>query len=241
MDGDDTVKDKTIVRYYSIRASVFWCWVALCIVLISGLIISQNAEGGKTQQRTAYTEYGTIMTQLKNVNECYLCGDSNESMMDYYRKFDTVGIIGLNQWYILDLRLKEYDSEGNFVAKKGSSEDYGSMPTMKYGISAIPSRGMSSVTIQSTDGMFDETVIKKHLCQKCLDKVSNTLARDTVEGQEEYLPFCVVDFETLELYPLQREGHSYFVRDYWVQIESINDDVEIEVMHLPEIYEDNGE
>lgn len=237
MDGDDTMKDKKIVRYYSIRASVFWCWVTLCILLISGLIISWNTEGGKTQQRTAYTEYGTIMTQLKNTSECYLCGSSNESMMDYYKKYDTIGIVGLNQWYILDLRLKEYDNEGNVIEKRGSSSTYGNIKGMDYYVSATPSRGMASATIKSTDGMFDNTMISQHLCQECLDKVTNTLVRDTVEGQEEYLPFCVVDFETLELYPLQQEGHSYFVRDYWVQIESINDGIEIEVMYLPETYE----
>ena len=54
-------------------------------------------------------EYGHIDSKLENVDECYLCGNSSESLMGYYSKFDTVGIIGLNEWYVLDLRLKEYE------------------------------------------------------------------------------------------------------------------------------------
>ena len=154
--------------------------------------------------------------------------------MDYYRKFDTIGIIGLNQWHILDLRLKEYDSEGNSVEKEGSSSDYGSMQGMEYSVSATPRRGMSNVTIESTDGMFNERVVEQHLCQECLDKVTDTLTRDVVKGQEEYFPFCLVDFETLELYPVQREKHSFFIRDYYVEVELEESKVFIQVYYLPE-------
>lgn len=35
--------------------------------------------------------------------------------MGYYRKFDTISLISLNDWYVLDFPLKNYDSEGNEV------------------------------------------------------------------------------------------------------------------------------
>lgn len=220
-------------KYYSIRVGVFWiCLVTLVIIFASTILLISRANG-KTEE-TVRTEYGAIVSELENEDECYLCGSSDASMMDYYRKFDTVGVIGLNQWVVMDLRLKEYDSEGNCVEKEGSSSAHNSMQGVEYTIESTPSRGKASATIKSTDGMFYESTVKKHLCQQCLDKVVSTLQRDTVDGAKDFLPFCVVDFETLELYPVQREQHSYFVRDYWVQIESIDEEIELEVFYLPE-------
>ena len=42
-------------------------------------------------------------------------------MMDYYRKFDTVGLISLNDWYVLDFQLKAYDENGNEIPNKTGS------------------------------------------------------------------------------------------------------------------------
>lgn len=222
------------VKYYSIRASVMWLGAILCVVSIAYVTVMLLRGKNVFQLETVYAEYGSINSKLKEKEKCYLCGNSDESMMDYYRKFDTIGIIGLNQWHILDLRLKEYDSEGNFVEKEGSSNDCGSMQGVEYSVSAIPSRGMSNTIIESTDGMFNERVVEQHLCQECLDEVTGTLTRDVVKGQEEYFPFCLVDFETLELYPVQREKHSYFIRDYYVKVEQEGAKVFIQVYYLPE-------
>ncbi|MEE0884998.1 MAG: hypothetical protein U0L59_07210 [Faecalimonas sp.] len=222
------------VKYYSIRASVMWLGVLLCALSIVCVTMLLFGERSGFHSETVYAEYGTITSELHDKEKCYLCGSSDDSMMDYYGKFDTIGIIGLNQWHILDLRLKEYDSEGNAVEKEGSSNDYGSMQGVKYSVSATPSRGMSNVTIESTDGMFNERVVEQHLCQECLDKVTGTLARDVVKGKEEYFPFCLVDFETLELYPVQSEKHSYFIRDYYVEVEQEESKVFIQVYYLLE-------
>ena len=224
------MKDK---KYYSIRVGVFWIGLLSLVIVFAGalLLVSRACE---KPEETFHAEYGAIVSELENEDECYLCGNSDASMMDYYRKFDTIGVIGLNQWVVMDLRLKEYDSEGNYVEKEGSSSSQSSMQGVEYDIDATPSRGKASATIKSTDGMFYESTVSKHLCQKCLDKVAGTLERDTVDGAKEFFPFCVVDFETLELYPVQREQHSYFVRDYWVQVESIDEEIELEVFYLPE-------
>lgn len=221
------------VKYYSIRASLMWLGVTLYVLCVVYTTVMLLAKRSDSQPETIYAEYGSITSKLKNKEQCYLCGSNDASMMDYYRKFDTVGIIGLNQWHILELRLKEYDNEGNFVEKEGSSSDYGSMQGMEYSISATPSRGMVNVRIESAGGMFDETMVEQHLCQECLDKVTGTLRRDVVKGKEEYLPFCLVDFETLELYPVQREAQSYFIRDYWVEIDC-GEEIEIAAYYLPE-------
>lgn len=221
------------VKYYSFKVSTFWSVITVVTLSILGLLFVCFYQGTYTND-TVHIEHEAIISQLDNTSECYLCGNTDESMMDYYRKFDTVGVICLNQWEVIDLRLKEYDSEGNYIESEGNSNVHTTQPGVEYSVDATPSRGKASATIKSSNGMFQEEMLTQRLCQECLDKVSDTLCRDTVKGEEEYLPFCIVDFATLDLYPLQQDGHSYFVRDYWVQIESVDEEIKLEVYYLPE-------
>lgn len=226
-------------RYYHIRASIFWSSivaVGLMCILVFSLNFYVGTETESTEHKTSKrVEYGTIISQLKNSDECYLCGNSNLSLMGYYRKFDTVGIIGLNEWYVLDLRLKEYDENGDEMVQQDHSKTlFGNSQGVDYYVNSTPSRGMATATISSDNGIFDEKIIRQNLCQNCLDKVTDTLETYCeVETQEEYVPFCIVDFETLKLYPLQKQNRGYFVRDYWVDIEQKGEEIEIQVFYLP--------
>ena len=237
------MKEEKNIKYYRIRASVFWAAIVviglLFSVIICSLFKSGNTNAADTNSaehiETMHMEYGSISSKLKNTEECYLCGSHANSLMGYYRKFDTVGIIGLNQWYVLDLRLQAYDENGNKIDdSSGSSTSMGNTSGMDYYVSTIASRGRASATISSTDGMFNKKVVENHLCQVCLDKVTDTLDGYFEKGKEEYLPFCLVDFETLEIYPMQKMNVSYSIRDYWVELDHQDDEVEIKVYYLPE-------
>lgn len=229
------MKSKREVRYYRIRASVFWFLVVIAIGLAFASGYTKETVAQKEDKlKKEYMEYGNIISTLENNDECYLCGNSSQSMMDYYRKFDTIGVIGLNEWNVLDLGLKKYDSQGQVeVDQGGSSSMSGNTQGVSYRVSSTPSRGMANVTISSENGMFDEGTVKQHLCQLCLDKVTDTLEGYFEKGKEEYIPFCIVDFATLELYSVQKRNVAYFVRDYWVELEC-DENVEIDVYYLPE-------
>lgn len=237
------MKEEKNIKYYRIRASVFWTAIIvtglLFSVIICALFKSENTNAADTNSaehiETMHMEYGSISSKLKNTEECYLCGSHANSLMGYYRKFDTVGIIGLNQWYVLDLRLQAHDENGNKIEdSSGTSTSMGNTSGIDYYVSTIASRGRASATISSTDGMFNKKVVENHLCQVCLDKVTDTLDGYFEKGKEEYLPFCLVDFETLEMYPMQKMNVSYSVRDYWVELDHQDDEVEIKVYYLPE-------
>ena len=228
--------------YYMIPKAVFWISITVVIVLITAMSMKiidlQDMNTVKVEESAAETfhmEYGNIESMLENEEECYLCGNSNRSMMGYYRKFDTVGIIGLNEWYVLDLRLKEYDGSGNPIeASSGTSDSFGNTSGMNFNVKATPSRGMASATISSSNGMFNKGEVQNNLCQECLDKVTATLEGNFEKGKEEYLPFCLVDFATLEIYPLQKRNGAYTVRDYWVELDHNESEITIEVYYLPE-------
>lgn len=226
-------------KYYHIRASIFWSSIVaigmMCVFVFS-LYFYVGTETESIEHKTLErVEYGTIISQLKNSDECYLCGNSNLSLMGYYRKFDTVGIIGLNEWYVLDLRLKEYDENGNEMAQQDhSSTLFGNSQGVDYYVNSTPSRGMATATISSDNGMFDEKIVRQNLCQKCLNKVADTLETYCEVGvKKEYVPFCVVDFDTLKLYPLQTQNLGYFVRDYWIDIEHDEGEIKVQVFYLP--------
>lgn len=82
--------------------------------------------------------------------------------------------------------------------------------------------------------MFKKDEIQKNLCQQCLDKVIDSLEGYFEKGKEEYLPFCLVDFSTLDIYPIQKMNMAYSVRDYWVELDHDGSEIEIDVYYLPE-------
>lgn len=77
--------------------------------------------------------------------------------------------------------------------------------------------------------------MQKHLCQTCLDKVLEVME---VYGPEDETAkprdLCLVDFQTLELYSLQGDYISYYVRDYYVQIDDSKEgEVKISAIYAP--------
>ena len=44
----------------------------------------------------------------------------------------------------------------------------------------------------------------------------------------------MIDFQTQELYSLQEQYVTYYIRDYYVRLDQTEDGVEIEVVYAPE-------
>lgn len=220
------------VGYYRIRKCHFWIGIVFVLVFVGSLSLKigltvKQIDTTESAKNMCTAEYGHMDSKLKNKDECYLCGYSEHSLMSYYRKFDTLGVIGLNEWYVLDLGLKKYDEEGN----KSTESDTTSMMSgttqgVHYYVNATPSRGMSSAMVVSEE-IFNPKVIRENLCQECLDKVLETLKVQYPEGEvAEYKPFVLVNFDTLELYSLQEGYSGISIGDYWVELE-YNDEGEI--------------
>ena len=43
----------------------------------------------------------SVESKLKDPKQCWLCGSDERSMMDYFRKFDDLGVICTNHWYVM--------------------------------------------------------------------------------------------------------------------------------------------
>lgn len=239
-------REKTEPKYYKIRADVargFVACIGLLIIIVAvGKYWLKDKESGEIKpeehRERIEVNYDDLKSELKNIELCYLCGNNRKSLMGYYRKFDTIGLISLNDWYVLDFPLKVYDEEGKEIEKSDSnSVRYGNTGEITYSVHGTPSRGMAEIDVTLSENYkVDIGNLQKNLCQECLDKVGVSLEYWKWNDEEkEGIPLCLVDFETLEIYSLQDYYCSYFIRDFFVEIDCGENNIKVEVFYLPEI------
>ena len=204
-------------------------------------ITESDASETEVEERTpwAYKPQPAAESRLKNSEECYLCGSSAQSLMDLLRGYEDLGVIFVNDWYVLDMRIRNHDDDGNLTGAQGHINiTSGGLGKGKHFYYCSPNsdRGSSDLTIYDGENdVFDVKKVQKHLCQTCLDKVLEVME---VYGSEDEparpRDLCLVDFQTLELYSLQGDYSAYTVRDYYVQIDdSREDEVQIMAFYAP--------
>lgn len=97
-------------QYYQVRKSHLWMGIGIMLFIIVAIYFKQDLyQIWQHKQGRVDVTYEGIKSVLKDSGECYLCGDSNRSLMGYYRKFDMIGLISLNDWYVVDFGLRQYD------------------------------------------------------------------------------------------------------------------------------------
>ncbi len=231
-------------KYYHIRADLFWSILILVSFLIIGSIVfqhqntflTQDLEQKSPQKQTEIT-FNNLHSTLSDTSTCYLCGNTDNSLMDYYRKFDTIGIISLNDWYVLDFQLKAYDENGKEIQNKtGSNSLFGNTGEIIYSSNGNISRGMAKIDITLPENYkLNKKNLTDNLCQNCLDKVATSLKYWKYENEnKDPIPLCLVDFKTLDIYPLQDYHRATFIRDYYVEIDFKDTSVDVRAFYLPE-------
>ena len=211
-------------RYYQIRIDYFWLSILAVIIVISIIIAYYASAHEQTSSQPVSTKhradidvtFDDLRSSLENTSECYLCGNAEESLMSYFRNFDPIGLISLNDWYVIDFPLKNYDENGNEVESATSTSFLsGNTGEISYSSDGTPSRGMASIDVTLPENYeIDTNMLENHLCQNCLSKVAASLEYRKTDGEnKEAIPLCIVDFKTLEIYSLQDYWRAYFVRD----------------------------
>ena len=229
-------------KYYQIRVEWLWGMIFLLTVLsaaeLYGILkyFRQNrteAAPEEGQMRVEVT-YDGGRSRLDDTNQCHLCGDSSRIRCE--SGFDAIGVISLNDWSVIDFQLRKYDTEGNDVTDdRASGILYGNTEALSWLSSGDPSRGMARISMTlPEDARADEDGICRSLCQPCLDKVTASLSIWKSEKEDkEALPLCLVDFQDLELYPIQDWYRGYFIRDYWMEMDFEQSSVSVKAYFLP--------
>lgn len=165
--------------------------------------------------------------------DCYLCG-GGKSLMPYYAQFDSIGIICLNTWNIIDSRIRTYDDHGNPVKTSGSQTSILSCGSDECHFWASTSSDRIKADLKVSFGknsVFSPEKLCGELCQNCLDMVleSCTLPYQSVEV------FCdavLVDFQEKTTYPITYYT-SFYIRDYFVHIDQEDNEYSIFVVYCP--------
>lgn len=192
----------------------------LVTVLTDCSAAAQQTAGAKTQE----SEYALILESTVDEKDCLVCGDPPGGLLDYYSKFDSIGIIYWPDLTVIDTGVRAYDENGNEVLDGGSAntrissfgESNGSIVCNPW-----PKRGISEAKIYLGDaGGLDCESLKEQLCQSCLDKVCEFYADRVNSVDEAYLATtrcALIDFATGELCALSNPYRGYSIRDYIVR------------------------
>ena len=213
---------------------IFVCTFGILLgVAIGSTAVSDEVSVKITRQRESGKQPKPVKSKLGDVKKCWLCGDSNRSLMGYFRKFDDLGIICVNNWYVLDLKVHSReegeDTGGTRTGYTGTGEGGCSFSSEQ-----MTDRGISKVKVtHGEDGIFDVKKVQGHLCQTCLDKLLATMETYGEEGEP--CDLCLVDFQTLELYPLQEHNVSCFIRDYYVEIDADREKTKVLAFYAPKL------
>lgn len=206
----------------------FFYGITGCLMLLVAAAFYKNEiyESWIHSSGREYVMFTGLESKLKEIQQCYLCGSGDDGKIDC----DSIGLISLNDWYVLDSRITE--SGG----KQCAGLLYGNTEEMAYHLASIPARGMASMEITLPESFkLDIEMIQNHLCQRCLDKVAESLEYSKWSREEkEAVPLCLVDFQTKEIYSLQDWHRGCMIRDYWVQIQSENKKIFVDIFYVPD-------
>lgn len=222
------------IRYYRIRASVVWFTIFIVVALLLCSYYRRDIHnawlqlGGREQ-----VSYVGLESKLDNVAECRLCGNADDSMMDYYRKFNTLGVISVNDWNVFELETQIHDEFGEQMEMHlGTRSTVGSTEEYNYKTNSIPSRGIAEIIITlPKEYKLNILGLQKRLCQDCLDKILESLVCDRWKNEEKKpLPLCLVNFQTLEIYSLQEIAQKIYIDHLYVKSQNNNNKLIVEVV-----------
>ena len=228
-------------KYYRMRKELVWGAGILAALLLFFTAFGKMKDTADVPQQEEFTpmefkELPAVQSELSDPEGCYLCGTAKESLMGYFRQFDDLGVICVNQWYVLDMGILGQDipdgeKKGTRTSMTGTGEggDF-------FSSTQTPSRGISTVEVSyGEDSILDVEKAKNVLCQDCLDKLLAVMETYGPEGEEpKPRDLCLVDFQTLELYSLQEQYTSYYIRDYYVRMDQTDGGMEVEAVYAPE-------
>lgn len=171
-------------------------------------------------------------------NDCALCGNRRDSMMGYYRRFDSIGVICMNTWGISDSQVRCYDENSGkemFEQPRSSTifNSYGE-GECSFMIRGMYERGISEIDVHCGEkSVVDWERLSERLCSECLEKFKNMVGSEADLAEGRYKDVCLVDFKTGEVYSLEDWHTWYMIRDYYVMIDHGDDSDHITIFYAP--------
>ena len=156
--------------------------------------------------------------------ECSLCGNTKNSILNLYNNVNDVGILNFNNFTVSTLRLC---NDEHVISISGSSHttnvsgEGGSIVS----IDSNSSRRIADVTISIRDGSRPHPKeMARFLCADCCKQIQ----------QENTYDVAFIDYQTKELFPIKENVVEFYINDYAIHRLNIEDDLEYLVFYAPE-------
>lgn len=176
-----------------------------------------------------HTPYVSAITE----EACFICSESKGTLAELYWGEDNVGILNLNTFELLRIRINRYKDGERLETPAGFMQTRG----MKCGNSSVyavtdPDRGYSRVQIQGQMQPIDAAAIQAHLCQTCLDEINDMYFGDY--PPEEY---AIVNFADKTVRPLIRHTTFFGSGNYGIACQFKEDgSIDLLIFYCPPRY-----
>ena len=174
-------------------------------------------------------------SMLKDKSKCYLCGSGE--LMGYYKQFDSIGVINLNTGQICDIGLFSYDEGLGNLLKPDKHENHIITSTDEkariISVSTDQERRISNVDLIFTDegSPLHDEMVATLFCDECLAKFYKP------DNFYVFYDYCYniafVDFTSGEPYPVNGFYRGYFIKDYYVHFEYLDDHISALIFYVP--------
>lgn len=223
---------RRMIRKYTIIG----CFIVMCCVVLYCDFSIQESEMTATGTMKQAKMQAVIQSKIE-LEDCYLCGENPKSLMSYYRKLNSVGVLFLNKWSITDVQAIALNDDGNeSFCNGGTSTIYNSFGKENGSImvNSQKERGVSHLEVSLGEkNKLDLNVAIEKLCQLCLNRVTNCFPDSSVEKMEQKSDAFVVDFLSGQLYYLET-GITYVTGDYYIETKKKKDNIALLVVYAPE-------
>lgn len=173
--------------------------------------------------------------------DCFFCGDEQDTVLSLYRGQKNLGIINLNTFELSPIQINQYDDFGKLMEEpvNNSSTHIITSKTDGFFLSLFPNinRGYATgyLSFKRSEGL-DMKKAASRLCSHCLTRLVENCLDDTPMG------IGVIDFCTGEVRLFEKKLLGFSLGDYYISCNdwSSNDEwqeIDLLVFYCPERYQ----
>lgn len=191
------------------RKTKIFILILLCSL---GTVLFVNSQFHQATDQTSSRSTLPVLTavsQITSANDCFLCGNNGHNLKPNDSSNADIGLLGLNSFTCIDL--------SDFTDDQTSTLTGPFLDSNELSILRNYSRKYTNVEVKyNGSSLIDYTGLSQKFCQDCLNKV---LALDNNPlNIERHRSLVLIDYRTLELYPVNPEHLQYFIQDYVVNV-----------------------
>ncbi len=176
----------------------------------------------------------TAYSCFADSSDCAVCSFSKKRSLACYAAWPSIGILHLCTLDIYDTGVMLFgDAQSNTPNRDGVLSGYINFgEDLGYAhISGMPHRGI--VTVHITNGpsnTIDFGYLEENLCPECMGKITACCGEDPTGS---YKNIFLIDFHSMDFYPLPEHLVSFLRNDYYFHIDHFDTGDTVYIIYVP--------